>query len=140
MIWRSWLHGNKQFALADGLETTALGGIETLPAPVGERNLYRLVPRGSGLCLAGDRDALYRQIGAVLATDGRPIVYGGGSTGCMGAMADAALAAGADALGLNLVPGTPRALSLEEAAGLAGLARSAGDMPKWAASSTTKIL
>jgi tryptophan synthase beta subunit len=37
----------------------------------------------------------------------------------------AAVAAGADAIGLNLVPGTPRALSLEEAVALAALARSA---------------
>jgi tryptophan synthase beta subunit len=36
----------------------------------------------------------------------------------------AALAAGADAIGLNVVPGTPRALSLEEAANLATVARS----------------
>ena len=36
----------------------------------------------------------------------------------------AALAAGADAIGLNLVPGTPRALSLEEAANPATVARS----------------
>ncbi len=37
----------------------------------------------------------------------------------------AAIAAGADAVGLNVVPGTPRALGLEEAAGLARLARAA---------------
>ncbi len=36
---------------------------------------------------------------------------------------DAALAAGVDAVGLNLVPGTPRALSLAEAAELARLVR-----------------
>ena len=36
----------------------------------------------------------------------------------------AALAAGADAIGLNLVPGTPRELSLAEAANLATVARS----------------
>jgi tryptophan synthase beta chain len=36
----------------------------------------------------------------------------------------AAIAAGADAIGLNVVPGTPRALSLEEAANLATVARS----------------
>ena len=35
----------------------------------------------------------------------------------------AAVAAGADAIGLNLVPGTPRALSLEEATNLATVAR-----------------
>ena len=38
----------------------------------------------------------------------------------------AAIAAGADAIGLNLVPGTPRRLDLDEAATLARLARSAG--------------
>jgi phosphoribosylanthranilate isomerase len=37
----------------------------------------------------------------------------------------AALRAGADAIGLNLVPGTPRALSLAEATYLAALAREA---------------
>jgi tryptophan synthase beta chain len=36
----------------------------------------------------------------------------------------AAIAAGADAIGLNLVPGTPRALELEEAVALAHVARS----------------
>ena len=36
---------------------------------------------------------------------------------------EAAIRAGADAIGLNLVPGTPRALELEEAAELARLAR-----------------
>jgi len=39
---------------------------------------------------------------------------------------DAALAVAVDAVGLNLVPGTPRALALEEAAALARHARSAG--------------
>jgi phosphoribosylanthranilate isomerase len=37
---------------------------------------------------------------------------------------DAAIRSGADAIGLNLVPGTPRALELEEARTLAALARS----------------
>jgi len=41
----------------------------------------------------------------------------------------AALAAGADAIGLNLVPGTPRALELREAVALARLARSASPRP-----------
>jgi tryptophan synthase beta chain len=39
---------------------------------------------------------------------------------------DAALAAGADAIGLNVVAGTPRALSVAEAAALARRARAAG--------------
>ncbi|HTC85508.1 MAG TPA: tryptophan synthase subunit beta, partial [Candidatus Acidoferrum sp.] len=38
----------------------------------------------------------------------------------------AAVASGADAIGLNLVPGTPRALDLTEAVALARLARAAG--------------
>ena len=40
----------------------------------------------------------------------------------------AAVRAGADAIGLNLVPGTPRALDLDEAVALARLARSAGSV------------
>jgi uncharacterized protein (TIGR00730 family) len=43
------------------------------------------------------------RLGTVLATSGTPIVYGGGSTGCMGALADAALAAGGQVIGV--VPG-----------------------------------
>lgn len=39
-------------------------------------------------------------VGTALAGAGVPIVYGGGSTGCMGAMADAALAAGARVVGV----------------------------------------
>jgi tryptophan synthase beta subunit len=44
----------------------------------------------------------------------------------------AAVAAGADAIGLNLVPGTPRALELDEAVALARLARAArsGSRPR----------
>ncbi len=42
---------------------------------------------------------------------------------------EAALSAGADAIGLNLVPGTPRALELSEAVGLARLARSVSPRP-----------
>jgi tryptophan synthase beta subunit len=41
----------------------------------------------------------------------------------------AAVRAGADAIGLNLVPGTPRALSLEEAVALARVARSLATRP-----------
>ncbi len=41
----------------------------------------------------------------------------------------AAIRGGADAIGLNLVPGTPRELSLEEAVGLARIARSLTSAP-----------
>jgi tryptophan synthase beta subunit len=54
----------------------------------------------------------------------RPLVKICGSTDEAGVIA--AVAAGADAVGLNVVEGTPRALGLDEAASLARLARSAG--------------
>ena len=58
------------------------------------------------------------------AQDRTPFVKICGITDAAGVQA--AFAAGADALGLNLVPGTPRVLELAEAAGLAGLARTLG--------------
>ena len=54
----------------------------------------------------------------------RPLVKICGITDEAGVLA--ALAAGADAIGLNVVPGTPRELALDEAGLLARLARSAG--------------
>ena len=54
----------------------------------------------------------------------RPLVKICGVTDADGVLA--AVAAGADAIGLNVVPGTPRALDLDEAASLARLARAAG--------------
>jgi len=54
----------------------------------------------------------------------RPFVKICGVTDADGVLA--AVAAGADAIGLNVVSGTPRELTIEEAASLAGLARSAG--------------
>ena len=54
----------------------------------------------------------------------RPSVKICGITDADGVLA--AVGAGADAIGLNVVPGTPRELSLDEAADLARLARTAG--------------
>ncbi len=59
----------------------------------------------------------------VAAEDRRPLVKICGVTDADGILA--AVSAGADAIGLNLVPGTPRCLSLAEASTLAALARSA---------------
>ena len=44
-----------------------------------------------------------RQIGELLATSGIGLVYGGGNVGLMGVLADAALAAGGDVIGI--IPG-----------------------------------
>ncbi len=54
----------------------------------------------------------------------RPFVKICGVTDVEGVLA--AVAAGADAIGLNVVPGTPRELALDEAADLARIARAAG--------------
>ena len=55
----------------------------------------------------------------------RPFVKICGVTDALGVQA--AVRAGADAIGLNIVPGTPRALSMQEAHDLAAVARAAGD-------------
>lgn len=64
----------------------------------------------------------------VAAEAREPIVKICGVTDADGVLA--ALRAGADAIGLNLVPGTPRALSLAEASYLASLARGASPAGK----------
>ena len=60
----------------------------------------------------------------IAAADRAPFVKICGVTDPAGVLA--ALAAGADAIGLNLVPGTPRELDLAEAVELARLARTSG--------------
>ena len=60
----------------------------------------------------------------------RPFVKVCGVTDAAGVLA--AVRAGADAIGLNVVPGTPRELALDEASALADLARAsapAGERP-----------
>ena len=83
---------------------------------------------GEALVRAGDPEASTRAFVAagrattdLVNTANRPLVKICGVRDAEGARA--ALAAGADAIGLNLVPGTPRALGLEAAATLAALIR-----------------
>jgi len=86
---------------------------------------------GEALVRAGDPTAAARAfVASGVAPDDpanvarRPFVKICGVTDEAGVLA--AVAAGADAIGLNVVPGTPRALELAEAATLAELARTAG--------------
>ena len=85
---------------------------------------------GEALVRAADPTAAVRSfVAAGAAPDDlaniarRPFVKICGLTDAAGVLA--ALRAGADAIGLNLVAGTPRALNVEEAVALAALARSA---------------
>jgi uncharacterized protein (TIGR00730 family) len=55
---------------------------------------------GSARGIAGPHLDLARRLGTAIAASGTAIVYGGGSTGLMGAMADAALGGGAHVIGV----------------------------------------
>src|SRR6185436_7548842 len=86
---------------------------------------------GEALVRAGDPTSAARAfVAAGAAPDDpanaarRPLVKICGVTDEAGVLA--AIAAGADAIGLNVVEGTPRALGLDEVGALARLARSAG--------------
>src|SRR5881396_2035753 len=66
---------------------------------------------GSSFGASADYAALAAGFGAACARRGLGIVYGGGSVGLMGALADAALAAGGEVIGV-----IPRAMIAEERA------------------------
>ena len=66
---------------------------------------------GSTFGASADYAALAASFGAACARRGLGIVYGGGSVGLMGALADAALAAGGEVIGV-----IPRAMIAEERA------------------------
>jgi RHH-type proline utilization regulon transcriptional repressor/proline dehydrogenase/delta 1-pyrroline-5-carboxylate dehydrogenase len=74
-----------QWASAQGLAATAgaawdaakaslLGFTAELPGPVGERNHYRLAPRGRIACSATSVEALWAQVAAVLATGNTAVI------------------------------------------------------------------
>jgi RHH-type proline utilization regulon transcriptional repressor/proline dehydrogenase/delta 1-pyrroline-5-carboxylate dehydrogenase len=75
--------GFLEFLKADGCDISALATFgETTPhglrleltGPVGEQNTYRLIPRGTVLCVAATRAGAMRQIAAALATGNRAMV------------------------------------------------------------------
>lgn len=74
-----------QWASAQGLAATAqaawraakaspLGHTIELPGPVGERNTWRLAPRGRIACSAASVEALWNQVAAVLATGNTAVI------------------------------------------------------------------
>jgi tryptophan synthase beta chain len=97
---------------------------------------------GEALVRASDPEAAVRSFVAagslpadLAAEDRAPFVKICGVTDEAGALA--AVRAGVDAIGLNLVPGTPRALALDEAARLAATIRSAAPTAAPAAAATS---
>lgn len=54
-----------------------------LAGPVGEQNSYHLLPRGSLLCVAPDREAAILQIAAALATGNRALLAGPGTAAAL---------------------------------------------------------
>jgi RHH-type proline utilization regulon transcriptional repressor/proline dehydrogenase/delta 1-pyrroline-5-carboxylate dehydrogenase len=76
--WAAWLAANGEDAAAAEfdamLAVTPVGVAMELAGPVGERNEYTTVPRGTVLCLATDRAALLAQISAAIATGNRALV------------------------------------------------------------------
>ena len=76
--WEAWLRASGQMAAATHcaacIAATPLGLERELPGPVGERNLYTTLPRGTVRCVADTRPGLFAQISAALATGNRALV------------------------------------------------------------------
>ena len=80
IAWQDWLvRQGHDAAAADCTECLAaipVGHDIELPGPVGERNLYRTVPRGTVLCVADSLAGALPQVSAALATGNRAAVAG----------------------------------------------------------------
>ena len=92
-----WAEGQGLNAIAraarSAAATSRLGYEALLPGPVGERNTYRLLPRGRIACMAASVEALWHQIAAVLATGNTAVITPGGPVAARPADFPAALAA-----------------------------------------------
>lgn len=79
-LFVDWLHATNRTELARlcaaQAATSCLGLDGELPGPVGERNVYTLLPRGKVTCHAKTEAGLILQIGACLATGNIAIVDG----------------------------------------------------------------
>src|SRR5262245_9369650 len=83
--------------------------VETMAASRAMRRIC--VYSGSSFGASADYSAATAAFGAACARRGLGVVYGGGSVGLMGVLADAALAAGGEVIGV-----IPRAMIAEERA------------------------
>ncbi|SNT09780.1 L-proline dehydrogenase /delta-1-pyrroline-5-carboxylate dehydrogenase [Sphingomonas laterariae] len=70
-------HGEALFACKAQAVGVPLGAVAELPGPVGERNLYRLEPRGTVALLPSSAPGLLIQLGAALATGNDAVVEAG---------------------------------------------------------------
>ncbi|BCH52707.1 trifunctional transcriptional regulator/proline dehydrogenase/L-glutamate gamma-semialdehyde dehydrogenase [Agrobacterium vitis] len=73
-----WLDEQGETAAAEAARSlgslSAVGLVQDLPGPVGERNLYALHPRGAILLLPRTRQGLFRQMASALATGNSMVV------------------------------------------------------------------
>jgi len=78
----AWLDGSGRQSLARRCEELArrsrLGAERDMPGPVGERNRYRLRPRGVALCHAAGEEAAILQFACALAAGDRAALAGAG--------------------------------------------------------------
>lgn len=74
----AWLvaqgHAEEAQICQDYIQRSPLGYMGDLAGPVGERNVYTLLPRGNIRCVPQSRSGLLTQIAAVLATGNRAIL------------------------------------------------------------------
>nr|WP_240554470.1 bifunctional proline dehydrogenase/L-glutamate gamma-semialdehyde dehydrogenase PutA [Acetobacter cibinongensis] len=76
--WTDWLREQGESACAATAATLSrtplVGGECTLPGPVGEKNLYSLMPRGNILCIPATKSGLYNQISLALSGGNKALV------------------------------------------------------------------
>lgn len=62
--------------IVDAMQHGMCGTTRELPGPVGETNLYQLLPRGAVLCIASDRETMLRAVGLALSGGNTAFVQG----------------------------------------------------------------
>ncbi|MBS1054578.1 bifunctional proline dehydrogenase/L-glutamate gamma-semialdehyde dehydrogenase PutA [Gluconobacter kondonii] len=62
--------------IVEGMQHGLCGATRELPGPVGETNLYELLPRGAVLCVTSDRETMLRAVGLALSGGNTAFVQG----------------------------------------------------------------